>query len=204
LKNFMSLRRSYIQHYVKHARHIQPYAYWCILIFVAATITGSAGTILYPDVTDTLLNQFSVFARNVLDRQQWQILLFIFFNNSVKSLAVVLLGIVFGIIPLLFIAANGYMVGMIATIIAQEEGMMSVLAGIIPHGVLELPAVIVAASLGISIGSCAWHKIRGRPVSLKKAFISNMRFFVVWVLPLLLGAALIEVYLTPLILSAVS
>jgi len=56
------------------------------------------------DLIVTLMESFRPF----LSLPPWKMFLFILLNNSAKSFAVLLSGILFGIIPMFAVATNGY------------------------------------------------------------------------------------------------
>ena len=128
----------------------------------------------------------------------------IFVNNFVKSFAAMLLGVVLGIPPLLFIFTNGLVLGIIGYAIIRDYGVWFFLAGILPHGVLEIPAVILSVALGVKLGLAVLGKFRHREVSVKETLLSCIRSYLFVVLPLLAIAAFIESHITPLILRLVS
>ena len=127
---------------------------------------------------------------------------FIFFNNAIKSFAVVALGFFFGIIPILFIAINGILLGLTASVIIKGQGIVHLLVGILPHGVLEVPALLIASAYGVQLGRRYYFKLRYK-YPFTPAFYQAMKNTAKYVLPLLLVASLIETFLTTALLKAV-
>lgn len=103
----------------------------------------------------------------------------------------------------MFIAFNGYLVGVIAYLAAQEKGLLFILLALLPHGILELPMVFLAAGIGLRLGHQVFSALIGKPTQIKREFKEGLVFYFHWILPLLLVAALIETFITPLILSFV-
>ena len=128
----------------------------------------------------------------------------IFANNFAKSFVAMLLGIILGIPPLLFIFANGLILGIIGYAIVRDYGIWFFLAGILPHGVLEIPAVILSVALGVKLGLAVLGKFKHREVSVKETLLSCIRSYLFVVLPLLAIAAFVESHITPLILRLAS
>ena len=122
----------------------------------------------------------------------------IFGNNAAKTFAVIISGAVFGIFPILFIFLNGFIIGAVALEASQIRGVTFVLAAILPHGVVEIPAALAGGAIGLRIGfeSIGWLKGRGNVRSEMK---KGLRLFVTRLLPLLVAAAAIESFITPLI-----
>ena len=113
----------------------------------------------------------------------------IFFNNLKASFFAVVLGVVIGIFPLVIGIVNGYLLGFVARYAVQEGGIF-VLWRLLPHGVFEIPAVILSIGIGLKIG---WDVLRkDRRGLLKKDFKEAMRFFIFVVVPLLAAAGVVE------------
>lgn len=121
----------------------------------------------------------------------FQIFWIIFLNNAVKSFIALASGVLFGIIPVIFILINGYAIGIVGAVAIAEKGIGNVLALTLPHGVLEIPAVLLAASYGVMLGEKLYGRIkRGEP--FRASFSLAMDAFFGIVVPVLVLAALIE------------
>jgi stage II sporulation protein M len=110
----------------------------------------------------------------------------IFSNNLSVSFFGLLFGALLGIFPILALISNGLLIGFVAKKAVLIEGIF-VLWKILPHGIFELPAVLISMSLGIKLGF---------QIFKKDAFKNNARnsfyvFFLI-VVPLLAIAAIIE------------
>ncbi|MCK5659859.1 MAG: stage II sporulation protein M [Methanosarcinales archaeon] len=141
-----------------------------------------------------------------------EIMLLIFVNNTVKAFMAIVLGIFAGIFPLYFVAVNGYFIGIVVYDAIQKEGLLYVLAAILPHGIIELPVVLFAGAIGIRIGASAIQALAHGNGS----FMSKHRYNTVWMelkrgvlffwhilIPLLFIAALIETIVTPVVVSLI-
>ena len=134
--------------------------------------------------------------------EEWHpflLMVFIFLNNSLKCFLVILLGFIFGIVPLLFVAINGFIVGLITFEVEKLIGLPFALAATLPHGVIEIPMVLLSSAIGIRIGYETVNKMRGKG-SIKRELRRGIKFFALRILPLLLLAAIIEAFVTPLII----
>jgi uncharacterized membrane protein SpoIIM required for sporulation/ABC-type transport system involved in multi-copper enzyme maturation permease subunit len=78
-------------------------------------------------------------------------------------------------------------------------------AGVLPHGVLELPAAIIATALAVRLGATFISPPRGMTVGegWLWALADFFKVFLALVLPLLALAAVLEVYVTPRVVVAV-
>jgi uncharacterized membrane protein SpoIIM required for sporulation/ABC-type transport system involved in multi-copper enzyme maturation permease subunit len=71
--------------------------------------------------------------------------------------------------------------------------------GVLPHGVLELPAAVIATALAVRLGAAFMSPPQGMTVSRGWlwALADFVKVFLALVLPLLIVAAVIEVHVTP-------
>lgn len=82
---------------------------------------------------------------------------FIFLNNFQSSLMGLVLGAFFGIMPIIAVVTNGYLLGFVALLTVKEAGVF-VLWRIFPHGIFELPAVFIALGMGVKLGDYLLRK----------------------------------------------
>jgi len=83
------------------------------------------------------------------------IAIFIFIKNSLSLLLSFLLSPILCLVPLLALTANGWLLGWISAKVIEEESLSFLLAGLLPHGVLELPAFIIGEAAALSFGAMA-------------------------------------------------
>jgi uncharacterized membrane protein SpoIIM required for sporulation len=104
-------------------------------------------------------------------------------------MAVILLMLPVGII--------GYFAGNVA--LAGQSAAQMVTAFVLPHALLEIPAAIVAGAAILQLGLAAVSLPKGSSLgeSLLVAFADWLRLSLGLALPLFIGAAVIEVFLTP-------
>jgi uncharacterized membrane protein SpoIIM required for sporulation len=126
-------------------------------------------------------------------------------RNNVAALALATLGGVFtfgvaGVILLMApISITGYLAGNLA-LAGQNAGLY--LAGLVlPHATLEVPAALLAGAAILRLGMAAVSLPKGTTLgeSWLKAVAEWARIGLGLVLPLLIGASLLEVFVTPLV-----
>jgi len=96
----------------------------------------------------------------------------IFFNNVRASFTAMGLGIFMGVFPVLMLFANGMMLGVILRQGATEAGVHPLVlfaTKVLPHGILELPAIIIAAAYGMRLGITFVRWLFGLVVPEKRA-----------------------------------
>ena len=116
---------------------------------------------------------------------------FIFINNTLSSFFAIILGIMFGIFSIFTIVVNGYIVGFVSSFAVAEEGV-SVLWRLLPHGIFEIPAIMISVGLGLKLGLFLFISKNKTWKEYKKWIIDSFRTFVFIVVPLLVIAGIIE------------
>ncbi len=122
-----------------------------------------------------------------------------------KNISAMLIGFVFSpvlcLVPILTLTVNGWLMGFISAIVVQEESVGYILAGLLPHGIFELPALIMAQAAALSFGTMVILALfkRERRDLLLPNLRRNLRYLII-ACALLLPAAIIETYVTPLLL----
>jgi stage II sporulation protein M len=124
--------------------------------------------------------------------------LFIAANNLAKSLIWMLLGLLFSLPPILFIILNGFYLGWASHIVAEERGLLPTLVALAPHGVIEVPTILLSSAAGIALGHQVINRLRGRK-SLLEEVRRALILYIYRIAPLLILSALVEVSLTPLL-----
>ena len=174
------------------------------LIFAASLIAGYGYAVLNPTESARFVEELSAEFGWLMDLSLPQIFLVIFLNNAIKALLAIIFGLLI-FVPVGFVAYNGWIIGIVVCEQVRTSGYMSVVAGILPHGIIELPMIIVSAALGTRLGVMAFLRIEG--TISNKDLISkikwSVRFYLRWILPLLFIAALIETFITPIIMQIV-
>ena len=127
---------------------------------------------------------------------------FIFLKNASALLLSFIFSPLLCLLPILTLTVNGWLLGFISTIVVEEESLGFILAAILPHGILELPAVIIGEAAALSFGVMAMLAVfnRGKREQLLPSLKRNLRYLVI-ALALLLPAAVIETFITPLLIG---
>lgn len=132
----------------------------------------------------------------------------LFWHNVRAELLMIAAGIFsFGVLGLLLFLVNFSLVGGVLAV-AKMVGfspLMVFLAGILPHGILELPSVILAAAAALYLGARLVTPLEGKSIgeTMIVTLADVLKVFLAVCVPLLLLAGLIEANLTPRILLAV-
>jgi uncharacterized membrane protein SpoIIM required for sporulation/ABC-type transport system involved in multi-copper enzyme maturation permease subunit len=128
----------------------------------------------------------------------------VLWNTRILVLASFLAIFSFGIMGVVFAVAPfgilGYIVG---HPILGSMGVGIFAAAFIPHSIVEIPATIIAAAAAVRLGAVITRPPQGDGVwdSWLRALADTVKVFIGVVLPLLIIAAFIEVYITPQIVQ---
>ena len=122
-------------------------------------------------------------------------------NINVAALAFAL-GITFGVGTVYILVTNGLLIGALASLFAGSGKSLLFWSLILPHGVWELTAIFIAGGAGLRLG---YSLIRPGAFRRKDALITAARSSISlmgMVVLLLIVAAMIEGYFTPLPIAA--
>lgn len=103
-------------------------------IFILSLIIGLLVSVKNPELSKNYLEMFKESFGWIKTLNPLAIMLLIFLNNALKSLLALVLGVGLGIIPILFVAGNGIILGMLADTISRQLGTLFVIAALLPHG----------------------------------------------------------------------
>lgn len=173
------------------------YAFIATLVFTIGIISGLSLKI--PTGFRGLIDQFSEIAK-IYKPFTISTFLFIFMKNLLAIIIMWLSGFILAIPTILSLWLNGCLIGMVINISGNP---ILVAISIIPHGIIELPAVMIAGGCGIKIGIEVLRKITSiitrSKTSVFNTLIETIRP-VAFSAILLLIAAFIETYITPLLI----
>ncbi|MEE9134987.1 MAG: stage II sporulation protein M [Nitrososphaerales archaeon] len=178
------------------------------ILFTTALIAGySLG--FHPSITegqgaDDFFNEFRDLFAGFAELTRTELAAFIFVNNAVKSFIFMILGLALGTLPAFFLIINGGVIGLVINLTNVTIGPAFIIAALVPHGILEIPALLYGAALGFKVGSQVWNRIRKQRSFVKDSLTTGVKSFLRLVLPMLLLAALIEAFVTPEVIALVT
>jgi len=185
-------KRGYCKkYYLDSWRYLKESSNYVWAVFVLFVVFGLAGFFL--PVPELLANNIQEFIEGLIDMIKdlniWQTILFIFKNNVLSSFVALFFGVILGIIPVLAAISNGYVLGFVSSIVVGEVGYLS-LWRLLPHGIFEIPAIIISLGLGIKFGMFIFAK--NPREEFMRRLILGLKVFLSIILPLLVIAAVIE------------
>jgi len=176
---------------------LHPYMIASLILFGAGTAIGLVVVSYFPGLADHFEETIAAFVKTFAGMPRLKLAAAIFVNNTIKTLLAILLGALFGIIPAFFLLANGIALGVAWSLSASARGPWLSLLSILPHGILELPAVFLGTSIGMAIGVQALKRLTGKSdLNISAELVSGLRYFCSVIVPLLFIAALVEAFVT--------
>ncbi|USB32715.1 stage II sporulation protein M [Paenibacillus sp. YPG26] len=190
-----------------HLKRSQAYLWTAVLLFAVGFGLGMVNAdFLQRIVVDQLRGLQEVSSKLAQsDNPELSFFTFIFFNNAIKGVLIIYLGILVGVIPVFFLIVNGMVLGYLIEVQSSLGNSISdlVFRGLLPHGIIEIPAIIIASAFGIKFGVASLRGI-GRLFSGKEergarewgAMAKSSLNVSLWIVILLFIAAIIESTLT--------
>jgi len=131
------------------------------------------------------------------------IFVIILLNNVIALVFSFCLSPLFCIVPMIALVLNGMVIGIVASAVLEQESMVFLMAGLLPHGIFELPALIIAFASALNFGSIVSLSIFKRELrsSILPSLLTNLKRLAV-AIGLLIPAAFIESFITPWLLDA--
>lgn len=188
-------RRAYL-------RRLRPYLIASLTLFALGIIAGWVAVYRIPSIADHFQNTLANFVRIFAGMPPLKLAAAIFLNNAFKTLCAIVLGLFLGIVPVIFLLANGVALGIAMSISTQARGLWPSVLAILPHGMFELPAVFLGTSIGLLIGAQTAQRLAGRAeTSIGADVLQGIKYFCSVIVPLLLVAAFVEAFLTAALVS---
>lgn len=203
------LKEQYHKDAVFFRSELRLYLRNAIIAFIAIILIVYAASLFLPDILNALVAYMQAVIENadiVTDDGGFSALN-IFGNNLRASI----MGTVFGCIPFLYLTAlpiglNAAVLGAMAAYYqVNGQSLLLLAVGIVPHGIFEIPALLIAFACGLYLCRELTRRILGRQEAfppLSNVFLSIVRVYLTLVIPLLIIAALVEAYITPLCINA--
>ena len=160
---------------------------FCGILLVACIAIGLMAPSIVGGIRDRVI---AGLLEKISSLSLFETILFIFKTNLTSAFFSILLGVFLGAFPVLVITINGLLVGSVLREAIAKAGSSAVAWRVLPHGIFEIPAILIACALGIRIGLSVSERpfLKAMGVRYREALL----VFVFVVLPLLLVAATIE------------
>lgn len=183
--------------------YLRPYAKAVLILFAVSIVIGIVTFGFYPELLIKILNVFKdKFGAD--PSLNFALVLNIFKQNLIASLIGLFGGVLLGLGSIIFILFNGFIIGYIVTamlVAGSQEGIITsikyLILGLAPHGIVEIPAFLLASAIGLRLG-LFYLKKQNKGIRLQ-IFLKDLKLSIVAIpiiVILLFIAALLEVYAT--------
>lgn len=173
-----------------------------LLAFIIIAVASSLILVEYRGVVEAMVDNFMTNNTGLLTSEGWNLAIELF-NNNIRASMVAYAG---GIIPFLFLSSftivvNAVLLGAVYIYLADFLNPLGYIMSLLPHGIFEIPAFLLSVSLGLKLCLELTRKLTRKdylPIGpLVQRQLMVLLFIVV---PLLLLAAYIETFITPLVM----
>jgi stage II sporulation protein M len=180
------------------------YRWWLILAAVLLAIGIAAGilTPVWATVPAVLQATFEVYGSTLAPYSILTVLA-IFIKNAIAIVISFALSPLLCLVPLAALLVNGWLIGFVVLTVARDTSPGYVMAALLPHGIFELPALVIGEAAAFTFGVSVILSLSGK--RNKETFLADTRtglkFLLVSII-LLIPGALIEAYVTPTLLGS--
>lgn len=172
----------------RHLKTMRHYIAFGTIFLLAGMVVGATN----PDLEAFIQGQMSGLknvAQNIDSSSHPTLFLmvFIFFNNVIKAILVMYIGAIFGFVPIIFLAINGMMIGYLVHKSAEQGGdtlFTIVFKGLLPHGIIELAAIVIACAYGLRFGKIMLQGV-GVILTRRSGWSQELERFVMRTLPVM-------------------
>ncbi|MGC9514793.1 stage II sporulation protein M [Methanocrinis sp.] len=183
-----------------YLKTIRPYILLSVGLFCATAALGFFVSLQRPELAAAYVGDVAEKLQWILNLSPPKMMMAIFLNNFFASMMAMLLGVGFGIVPFIVVIMNGLVVGLVVHQAISIGGLAFVIVAILPHGIIELPTVLVCIGVGFRLGHLMIRTLLGGNSELEGELRSAIRLLR-WVVLLLFIAAVIETFITPVLIQ---
>ena len=181
---------------VDFLKTLKNYIWFSCGLFLLTIIIGYLFPIFFVTQVQNLIQEL---IKETQGLNFFELIKFIITNNMQSAFSGMILGVFFAVVPIAILVVNGYVLGFVANKSVSYEGFL-ILWRLLPHGIFEIPAIIISISLGMKLGL---FLLVYKGENKKKEFLewikNSLRVFILVVIPLLVIAGIIEASLIRLI-----
>ena len=175
------------------------------IAFLAITVLSYVAGRLMPELCTSVVHYFMemITSGGVIDETGSISVVGLFLNNLRATLLTMLYGLIpFLYLPALSLGVNAILMGVMGAYYTNNGiSLLLYLAGILPHGIFEIPALLLGMAGGLCLCSNINTYIRKNEKGVMKPLFLNLLRLSCLLLPLLAVAAVLEAYVTPLVMS---
>jgi len=187
--SMQSHMKAYEKYLFELIRTLKPQLIFVAILLMTGIILGFTNVFDLNEFIDSLIESIM---HQFKDYRGLELFARILLNNSRATAIALLSGIIFSILPTLASLVNGMLIGFIlqSTKYMAGRSVYEMILALLPHGVFEIPALILSFAFGIKMGG--WLFSSKKIEFFKHNFKEALNCYVRIILPLLIIAACIE------------
>ena len=179
------------------------YKSWLVvamLLFFASVVFGLVTPASFARVLAKDIAALQELSRSLAALPPLAAAILIFAKNASALLLSFVLSPILCLLPILALTINGWLLGWVSARVIEKTSLGLLLAGLLPHGIFEIPAFIIGEATAFSFGSLVMlalfkKEARGR---VWPRFKTSFKYLTL-ALALLIPAAFIEAFVTPML-----
>ena len=143
-----------MEHFKEHSLS---YRFWVFIAIVLFSIGFVSGLATPSGIANLFSEDIAAFAELSRILEPFTLLMFVFIlvKNVFALLLSFFLSPILCLVPILALTVNGWLIAFVSTIIVQEKSLGFLLSGLLPHGIFEIPALIMGEAAALSFGAMA-------------------------------------------------
>lgn len=176
LKNAdMAGKGFFSRHYYLSWRYIRESKNYIFFVLLLLLFGAVIGLMWHPDF---LIEYITQTIERILAETQglglWALIIYILENNLKSTFFAMIFGVFVGVSSIFSALTNGYFLGFVAGGAVRVEGL-GVLWRLVPHGIFEFPAIILALAIGSRLGFF-WFSAKNQGKSFLALIVSFLVF----------------------------
>lgn len=176
--------------------------------FAVLLVLGVVLGCIFPDIAQQFVAFFTgnLSGSGIVDEDGKIHLLPLLFNNIRAAMATISYGFLpFLFLPALSLGINALLIGFFAAFYLNNGmNMLYFCAAIIPHGIFEIPALVLSIALGLYLCGTINDYVRHNTKGVVKSSLQDiLRVLCLRAIPLFVIASFIECYITPRIANLI-
>ncbi len=193
LKQQRHLTRVFLQGEFRNQLRITGIAF--LVLLVLGFITG----LILPHMAEQFVGFLAGQMGDIAQQEGVSLLGLLLSNNLRASLFTVFYGLLpYIYLPALSLGMNSLVLGFFAAYYVNNgQSFLVYLAGIVPHGIFEIPALIFSIAMGLYLCQHLTDTKSRQEGSLLQLLQQLLRVYVLRVIPLLAIASVVEAFITP-------
>ncbi len=180
---------NHFQNSINQIKNLKNYLIFSTSLFIFISLFGILFPVFFQEEIIKIIQEI---VKQTQGLGPLELIAFIMFNNMKSAFFSIILGIFFAIMPITITIVNAYVLGFVINKTILTEGPF-IIWKLLPHGIFEIPAILISVSLGIHLGLFLFtNKEKNKLNTFIKTLKQSLITFLLIIIPLLVIAGIIE------------